>query len=190
MPFDPERDLQPVSLIWEMPNVAVAAAAKVPARTLAEFVAWAKARPNGVTFGSPGVGTSPHLSAELLCRRTGTACTHVPFRGAAQTLPALLSGDVDFALDNLASYVPAIQQGQLRAFAVTSAERWPQLPDVPTMAEAGVPDFVVTSWAAWVVPQGTPRGIVDRLAAALGQLAADQELQQRSIAAGARLVSS
>src|SRR3712207_4837719 len=105
MPFDPERDLQPVSLTWEMPNVAVVAAAKVPAQTLAEFVAWAKARPGGITFGSPGVGTTPHLSGELFCRRTGTTCTHVPFRGAAQTLPSMLSGDVDFALDNLASYV-------------------------------------------------------------------------------------
>jgi tripartite-type tricarboxylate transporter receptor subunit TctC len=190
MPFDPERDLQPVSLTWELPNVAVVSPAKVPARTLAEFIAWAKAQRQGVNLGSPGVGTSPHLSGELFGVRAGVTVTHVPFRGAAQTLPALLSGDVDFAIDNLASYVSAIQQGQLRALAVTSAERWPQLPDVPTMAEAGMPDFVVTSWAGWVVPKGTPRPIVDRLAATQRQLAADQELRQRFLQAGGLLLSS
>jgi tripartite-type tricarboxylate transporter receptor subunit TctC len=190
MPFDPERDLQPVSLTWELPNVAVVAVEKVPARTLAEFIAWAKAQPNGVNLGSPGVGTSPHLSGELFGARAGMTTMHVPFRGAAQTLPALLAGDVDFAIDNLASYVAAIQQGQLRALAVTSAERWPQLPDVPTMAEAGMPDFVVTSWAGWVLPKGTPRAIVDRLADAQRQLAADQDLQQRFLVAGGRLLGS
>jgi hypothetical protein len=87
MPFDPERDLQPVSLTWELPNVAVVASDKVPARTLAEFVAWAKARPTSINLGSPGVGTSPHLSGELFGVRAGVAITHVPFRGAAQTLP-------------------------------------------------------------------------------------------------------
>lgn len=190
MPFDPERDLQPVSLTWELPNVAVVAAAKVPARTLPEFIAWAKAQPTSINLGSPGVGTSPHLSGELFGVRAGVAITHVPFRGAAQTLPALLAGDVDFAIDNLASYVPAIQQGLLRALAVTSAERWPLLPDVPTMAEAGMPDFVVTSWAGWVVPKQTPRAIVDRLTDAQRQLAADQDLQQRFLTAGGRLLSS
>ena len=190
MPFDPERDLQPVSLTWELPNVAVVASDKVPARTLAEFVAWAKARPTSINLGSPGVGTSPHLSGELFGVRAGVAITHVPFRGAAQTLPALLAGDVDFAIDNLASYVPAIQQGLLRALAVTSAERWPLLPDVPTMAEAGMPDFVVTSWAGWIVPKLTPPAIVDRLADTQRQLAADQDLQQRFLTAGGRLVSS
>jgi tripartite-type tricarboxylate transporter receptor subunit TctC len=157
---------------------------------LAEFIAWAKARPNGINLGSPGVGTTPHLSGELFGSRAGLTVTHVPFRGAAQPLPALLAGDVDFAIDNLASYVPAIQQGQLRALAVTSAERWPHLPDVPTMAEAGMPDFVVTSWAGWVLPKGTPRVIVDRLADTQRRLAADQDLQQRFLTAGGRLVAS
>jgi tripartite-type tricarboxylate transporter receptor subunit TctC len=190
MPFDPERDLEPVSLTWELPNVAIVAAEKVPVQTLAEFIAWAKARPNGINLGSPGVGTTPHLSGELFGSRAGLTVTHVPFRGAAQTLPALLAGDVDFAIDNLASYVSAIQQGQLRALAVTSAERWPHLPDVPTMAEAGMPDFVVTSWAGWVLPKGTPRAIVDRLADTQRRLAADQDLQQRFLTAGGRLVAS
>src|ERR1019366_3219590 len=113
MPYDPERDMIPATLTWELPNVFV-----VPAE-------------------------------------------HVPFRGAAQTIPAMLSGAVDFAIDNLASYISLIQSGQMRALAVTSAQRWPTLPAVPTMAEAGVKDFVVTSWAAFVLPTATPRPIVD-----------------------------
>ena len=146
MPYDPERDMIPASLTWELPNVFVVASDYVPAKTMAEFLAWAKQK-GKISFGSPGVGTSPHLSGVLFAQRTGLDAVHVPFRGAAQTIPAMLSGDVNFALDNLASYVSLIQSGKMRALAVTSAQRWPTLPDVPTMAEAGLKDFVVTSWA-------------------------------------------
>jgi tripartite-type tricarboxylate transporter receptor subunit TctC len=189
MPFDADRDLIPVSLTWEYPNVLVVAADHVPAKTLAEFVTWAKARGN-VTFGSPGVGTTPHLSAALFAVRAGISATHVPFRGAAQTIPAMLSGDVTFALDNLASYVAHIESGQMRALGVTSAERWPTLPNVPTMAEAGQPDFVVTSWGAFVVPAATPRPIIDRLSATLREIAADPAVQRRFLLAGARSIAS
>src|SRR5262245_31745584 len=156
MPFDPERDMIPVSLTWELPNVFAIPADHVPAKTLAEFLAWAKQKAQ-VSFGSPGVGTTPHLSGVMFVKRSGVDAIHVPFRGAAQTIPAMLAGDVHFAIDNLASYVPSIQSGKMRALAVTSAQRWPTLPDVPTMGEAGVKDFVVTSWAAFVFPMGTPR---------------------------------
>jgi hypothetical protein len=100
----------------------------------------------------------------LFAARTGINAIHVPFRGAAQTIPAMLAGDVTFAVDNLASYISQIEAGTMRALAVTSAQRWPTLPNVPTMAEAGVPDFVVTSWAAYVMPIATPPAIVDKLA--------------------------
>ena len=166
MPYDPERDIVPVSLTYEMPNVAVVSSQHMPAKTLAEFIAWAKAR-DQVTYGSPGVGTSPHLSGALFANRTGMKAVHVPFRGAAQTIPAMLSGDVHFAIDNLASYISLIESGQMRALAVTSSERWPTLPNVPTMAEAGTSDFVVTSWAAIVVPNGTPRPVIDRVSDAI-----------------------
>jgi tripartite-type tricarboxylate transporter receptor subunit TctC len=189
MPFDADRDIVPVSLTWEFPNVLVVAADHVPAKTLAEFVAWAKARER-VTYGSPGVGTTPHLSAALFARRTGLNATHVPFRGAAQTIPAMLSGDVTFALDNLASYVGTIESGQMRALAVTTAQRWPTLPNIPTMSEAGQPDFVVTSWGAFIVPAGTPRAIIDRLSATLREIAADQAVAQRFLRAGARCIAS
>ena len=112
MPFDAEKDLVAPSLVYELPNVAVVAAQHVPAKTLQEFVAWAKARPNGISIGSPGPGTTPHLSGVLFAARTGVNAVHVPFRGAAQTIPAMLSGDVTFAVDNLASYISQIESGR------------------------------------------------------------------------------
>ncbi len=141
-------------------------------------------------FGSPGIGTSPHLSGVLFVKQTGLDAVHVPFRGAAQTIPAMLAGDVTFAIDNLASYIPQIQSGKMRALAVTSAKRWPTLPDVPTMGEAGVKDFVVTSWAAFVFPAATPREIVDQVSTAMHKIAADPQLQKRFEVAGARCIAS
>ncbi len=190
MPWDIDRDFVPVSLAWELPNVAVVSATHNPAKTLPEFLAWAKKQPKGVSYGSPGVGTSPHLSGALLAARAGYEGVHVPFRGAAQTIPAMLSGDLDFALDNLASYVPVIEEGRMRALAVTSAARFPSLPDVPTMAEAGITDFVVTSWQGFVFPKGTPRPIVDRLNAVMRDLAADPAMQDRFLKAGATIAYS
>jgi tripartite-type tricarboxylate transporter receptor subunit TctC len=190
MPFDAEKDLVSPSLTYELPNVAVVATQHVPARTLQEFVAWAKARPNGISIGSPGPGTTPHLSGVLFAERTGVNAVHVPFRGAAQTIPAMLAGDVNFAVDNLASYVSQIESGAMRALAVTSEKRWPTMPNVPTMTEAGVKDFVVTSWGAYVVPAATPAAIVNRLSAVHKEIASDEALQKRFLAAGGRLLSS
>ncbi len=184
--YDPAKDLAPVGVAWDLPNVAVVAAQHNPARTLAEFIAAAKTKPNGITYGSPGVGTTPHLSGALFCARTGIEGTHVPFRGAAQTIPAMLSGDVDFALDNLASYVPVITGGQMRALAVTSAARWPTMPDIPTMAEAGLPNFVVTSWQGFVFPTGTPRAVIDRVSGALRQITSNEALKDRFLRIGAQ----
>jgi len=189
MPYDPERDMIPASLTWELPNVFVVATDHCPAKTMAEFLSWAKQK-GKISFGSPGVGTSPHLSGVLFAKRTGLDAVHVPFRGASYTIPAMLAGDVNFALDNLTSYMSTIASGKMRALAVTSAQRWPTMPDVPTMAEAGLKDFVVTSWAAYVFPAGTPRPIVDRLSGAMKKIAADPELQKRFQVVGARSMSS
>ncbi|MFN0301913.1 MAG: Bug family tripartite tricarboxylate transporter substrate binding protein [Burkholderiales bacterium] len=190
LPYDPERSFAYVSTFWMNCNVFLVPSQHNPAKTLHEFLAWAKARPQGVTFGSSGAGTTPHLSGEMFRLRTGLKAIHVPSRGAAQTIPMLLSGDLDFGIDNLASYTALLQSGQVRALAVTSAERWPTLPDIPTMAEAGVPDFVVTSWGAFVMPAGTPPAIVDRLSAAIGESAADPAVQKRFLATGARAVAT
>jgi tripartite-type tricarboxylate transporter receptor subunit TctC len=189
MPYDPERDMIPATMTWELPNVFVVPTDHVPAKTVTEFITWAKQKGH-VSFGSPGVGTSPHLSGVLFAKRSGLDAVHVPFRGAAQTIPAMLSGAVDFAIDNLASYISLIQSGNMRALAVTSAQRWPTLPEVPTMAEAGVQDFVVTSWAAFVLPAATPRPVVDKLAGAMKQIAGDVAMQKRFLVAGARILSS
>jgi len=190
MPWDIDRDFVPVALTYELPNVMIASTQHCPATTLAEFNAWAGARPRGITYGSPGVGTTAHLSGALYTQRQKLSAEHVPFRGAAQIIPAMLSGDLTCAIDNLASYIPLIQEGRMRAFAVTDATRWPSLPDIPTMAEAGVPDFVVTSWAAMVAPAGTPRPILDKLNAALRQVTENEAVQKRAQQAGTRLLWS
>lgn len=189
MPFDPERDMIPATLTWELPNVFVVAADYCPAKSVPEFLSWARQKKQS-SFGSPGVGTSPHLSGVMFTKRTGIDAIHVPFRGAAQTIPAMLAGDVTFAIDNLASYVPVIQSGKMRALAVTSAQRWPTLPDIPTMGEAGINNFVVTSWAAFVLPAATPRVIVDKISMAQGKIAAEKAAQDRFLVAGARILSS
>ena len=190
MGHDPERDLLPIALTWEMPNVAVVNPQHVPVQDLKGFIAWAKAKKGGITYGSPGVTTTAHLSGALLAQRAGFDGIHAPYRGAAQIIPTLLTGDLDFALDNLASYLPSIQDGRLRGLAVTSAERWPTLPDIPTMGEAGMADFVVTSWCTLVFPAGVPRPIVDRVNAAIRQVAAEPPVQARYQQVGARVLWS
>jgi len=189
MPFDAERDMIPASLTWELPNVFVVATDHCPAKSVSEFISWAKQK-GRVSYGSPGVGTSPHLSGVMFVKHAGLDAVHVPFRGAAQTIPAMLAGDVNFAIDNLASYVPAISSGKMRALAVTSAQRWPTMAEVPTMGEAGVKDFIVTSWAAFVVPAGTPRPIVEKIAGAMKKIAAEEDVQKRFLVGGARVLSS
>ncbi|WP_426957051.1 Bug family tripartite tricarboxylate transporter substrate binding protein [Muricoccus radiodurans] len=186
VPYDTERDLKPLALGWDFPNIAVVAPTKVQARTMGEFIAYARGKRNGVTYGSTGVGTTTHLSSAMLFNRLGIEATHVPYRGAAQIQPALLSGDIDFAIDGLASYGGMIESGQFRALAVTSAERWPTVPNVPTMAEAGVPDFIVTVWGGFVVPAATPAPVADRLSAAFKAAAEDPATIERFARVGAR----
>jgi tripartite-type tricarboxylate transporter receptor subunit TctC len=190
LPYDPQRDFQPISMHWELPNVLVVSAQHNPANSLQEFIAWAKAQRNGASFGSPGVGTTAHLTGSLFTSRLGIDGTHVPFRGAAQIIPAMLAGDLNFVIDNLASYIPVIQEGRVKAFAVTSAERWPTLPNIPTMAEAGVPDLVVTSWCAMAFPAGVPAPIVERAAATIREIKEDTAFAERFLRAGARPVWS
>jgi tripartite-type tricarboxylate transporter receptor subunit TctC len=190
MPWDIDRDFVAVALTYEMPNVVVVSSQHCPARTLSEFIDWTRARPQGISYGSPGVGTTAHLSGALMASRLKLNAEHVPFRGAAQIIPAMLSGDLTVAVDNLASYIPVIQEGRMRAFAVTGAERWPSLPDLPTMAEAGMPDFIITSWAAFVAPAATPRPIVDKLNAALKVISSDEAVQRRALNAGTKLLWS
>lgn len=190
LPFDMNRDFSWISAMWDMPNVLAVPTQYVPARNVQEFIAWARERPGGVSYGSAGIGSTIHLSGAYLVARAGLQGTHVPFRGAAQTIPAMLSGDVQFAVDNLASYVGVIQEGRIRALAVTMSERWPTLPDVPTMAEAGIDNFNVSPWHFWAGPAGMPREIAERLSREVRAAWANPALQRRAIEMGARLTGS
>ena len=190
LPYDAQKDFAWISAMWDLPNVAVVPAQHVPARTLAEFVTWAKARPAGVSYGSSGVGTTIHLSGAYLMAQAGIRAEHVTFGGAAQTIPAMLSGDSQVAVDNLASYVGVIQEGRMKALAVTTRERWPGLPDVPTMADAGFAGLSYGPWHLWAAPAGTPRPVIDRLSQEIRTAFADPALQQRAIGMGARLLGT
>ena len=187
--YEPVKDFAYGSTFFENCNMLIVAS-QHPSKTLQEFVTWARKQPQGVKYGSPGVGTTPHLSSELFRARTGIPMLHIPFRGVAQSMPALLSGDTDFAIENVASYMSMIKAGKVRALAVTSKDRWPTLPDVPTMSEAGLPNFLITSWGAFVFPRGTPPAIADKLAAEIKAIAADPAVQQRFLDIGARIISS
>lgn len=190
MPFDPERDFAPVSMLWRAPNTLFVSAEKNPARSLAEFIAWAKTRKQGVTFGSAGAGTTPHLCGELFKLRTGLEATHVPYRDSGQRLLSLVSGDLDFTIDNVANYGGLLRDGKVRALAVTAEKRWPTVPDAPTMAEAGLPDFVIMSWGALVAPRGTPRPVVDRLSEAVRDIIANPAVKERFMSVGGEAVAS
>ena len=189
MPHDPETDFAYASMIWENCNVFVVAP-QHPAKSMQELIAWSRNQTKGANIGSAAIGTSPHLAAVLFRVRTGIPGVHIPFPGGAQSLTALIAGDTDFAIDNIASCLSLIRAGRVRALAVTSDYRWPALPDVPTTAEAGVKDFVLTSWGALVLPKGTPPAIVNKLSMAVQEIAADPALQQRFMNAGAKVVSS
>jgi tripartite-type tricarboxylate transporter receptor subunit TctC len=169
--FDVRKDLAGVTLVASLPNVLVINP-DVPARTLAEFVALNRANPGKITFASGGIGTSPHLCAVMFGLEIGAPNTHVPYRGSAPASQDLIAGQVQAQFDSVGSAIGQIKAGKLRALAVTSAQRAPQLPDVPTMAEGGVRNFVVDSWSALMAPKKTPPAIVNRLASEVDKILA------------------
>jgi tripartite-type tricarboxylate transporter receptor subunit TctC len=185
--YDPAKDFTYVSRIWENFNVVVVSA-EHPAKNMKEFIAWGKDQPKGVTFSSSGVGTTPHLAGELFAKRTGVKGVHVPFRSSATI--EVVAGTVDFAIDNVASWVPQIRAGKARALAVTSSDRWNSLPEIPTMGEVGLPDFVITSWGAFVMPPGTPAAITAQLSKAIQEILSQPEVKERFLKIGARAVPS
>ncbi|MCW0232174.1 MAG: tripartite tricarboxylate transporter substrate binding protein [Ferrovibrio sp.] len=160
--YDPVKDFAPVSLVAMVANVLVVHPS-VPAKNVQEFVALAKSQPGKLNFGTPGNGTSGHLSAELFKTMTGTDMVHVPYRGSGPMLTDLLGGNVQFTFDNLPSALPHIRSGALRALGVTTPKRWPSTPDIPTIAEQGLPDYSATAWFAMYAPAKTPAAIVAKL---------------------------
>lgn len=176
--YDPLKDFEPIGLIAKIPNILVINE-KLPIKTVAEFVQFAKESPSGITFASSGSGSSIHLSGEMFKMVAKLNMLHVPYRGSAPAMNDLLGGQVQSMFDNTPSALPHVRGGKLRAIAITSAQRSPLLPDVPTLAESGFPGFEVQSWFGLAAPAGTPRPVVDRLNAELVKVLTNPDVRQR-----------
>jgi tripartite-type tricarboxylate transporter receptor subunit TctC len=166
LPFDPRASFSQVSIAVSVPHVLVVPNS-VPAKTVAEFVALAKANPGKMFFGSGGPGTNTHMGGELFKSLAGVDLVHVPYRGAGAVLPDLLGGTVQMLVNAVPTTLPLIRSSQLRPLMVTSEQRLSVLPDVPSAAEAGLPDMVMKFWVGFAVPAGTPPAVVERLNAAV-----------------------
>ncbi|MFC4274557.1 Bug family tripartite tricarboxylate transporter substrate binding protein [Achromobacter aloeverae] len=177
LPYKPS-DFAPITLVISVPNVLEVNAAQ-PVKTAAELVAMLKQDPSKRSFGSSGSGQSPHMSAELFKERTGVDATHVPYKGAGPAVAALLANQFTFMIDNLPSSMPSIKAGKLRALAVTGEKRSPELPDVPTMKEAGIDNMVVTAWFGLLAPAGTPAPVIDKLYQAARQGLASPDIAKK-----------
>jgi len=182
--YEPQKDFDPVGLIAKVPNILVVHNA-LPVKTLADYVAFAKAQPQGISFASAGSGSSIHLSAEMFKMIAKLNMLHVPYRGSAPAVTDLIGGQVQSMFDNAPSALPHIQGGRLRAVAITSLQRSPLLPDLPTVAESGYPGFDVQSWFGLAVPHGTPQPVVDKLNAELNKVLALPEVKKRLAEMGA-----
>ncbi|MEP7030215.1 MAG: tripartite tricarboxylate transporter substrate binding protein [Pseudolabrys sp.] len=165
--YDPIKSFAPVAMVSLLPPVFVVNV-DVPAKSIKEFVAYAKANPGKLNYGS-ALGTPPHLSGALFTARAGINVSFIPYKGAAQSVADLLGGTTQFSIDSLTSYYPLIKEGKVRALAVASAQRWPDLPGVPTMIESGFPGFITDAWTAVVAPAGTPQAIIDKLNSAINE---------------------
>ncbi len=177
MPYDMVRDFAPVSLVASTPNLLVVNN-DLPVKTVSDLITYMKANPNKLSFGSPGVGTSVHVSGELFKSMTGTTMTHVPYKGRQYAIPDLVGGSIQLMFDNMPSAIPMAREGKIRAVAVTSATRSPAAPEIPTVAET-IPGFEATSWFAIFAPANTPRPIIDRLNAEIQRVYKLPEVQQR-----------
>jgi tripartite-type tricarboxylate transporter receptor subunit TctC len=183
LPFSIERDFAPVSMLTSLPNV-LEVNLDLPIHSVGELIAYARAHPDALNFGSGGTGTSVHLSGELFKVLTGVSMVHVPYRGAAAALNDVIAGQVQLMFDNLPGSIEQIRGGRVRALAVTAAARSPALPDLPTIAEAGVPDYEASSWFGVMAPVKTPPEIVARLNRAFVTVLALPDIQQRLAALG------
>lgn len=182
--FDPQRDLPGVCRLARMPNVLIVRAA-LPIHSVQDLVAYIRANPREANFSSASSGTSSHLSGLLFAERMGVEVTHVPYRGTAPSMQAVLNGQVLFNIDNAPVSRALVQQGALRAIGVSTAERATTMPELPTLQEQGVPDFDVSSWYGIAAPAATPRAIVDRLAAVMLEGMADPDIARRFREVGA-----
>ena len=184
MPFDPARDFAPVSLAFST-DLVIAVAAALPAKTLGDFVRYAKERPGAVSYASSGAGTTTHAATELFRLAAGVELLHVPYRGSGPAMNDLVAGNIQLMVDQVASAIGQIRDGRVRALAVTGAERHPLLPEVPTVAEAGLPGARASSWGGVVAPARTPAPAVEKANAAVRDAVAQPSVRERMAAAGA-----
>jgi tripartite-type tricarboxylate transporter receptor subunit TctC len=181
--YDPLKDLVPVTITGELPNVLVVAPSN-PANSVADLVAQAKAKPGELTYGSSGVGASLHLSGVILEQRTGARLQHVPYRGAPAAVLAVINGEVAMGFFNAPTVIPQIKAGKLKALAFTAKNRSPLLPEVPTMKEAGVADFVVAVWLGFAVPAGTPANVVARFNTEINRISQLPQVRDKLLVQG------
>jgi tripartite-type tricarboxylate transporter receptor subunit TctC len=176
--FDPVKDFAPITQVVYTPNL-LAVPADLPVNSVAELVAYARAQPGKVTFGSAGVGTSQHLAGELFKTMAGIDITHVPYRGIAAVMPDLLAGRISMVFGNITAVLPLVREGRLRALAVTSPRRWASVPDLPTMIEVGYKDFDSTAWFGLMAPAGTPQPIIDKIHQEAVRILARPDIRKR-----------
>ena len=188
-PYDAGKDFDYITIPVQAPNVLVASP-RQKARTVAEVIATLKAQPGQLTFASSGNGSSDHLSAELFWQQTGTTGVHVPYKGGAPAITDLLGGQVDFSFQNVNAVLPHLRSGKLTAIAVTGTKRSPVLPDVPTLAEAGVKDAEVYSWQGMAAPKGLPADVKAKLAQAAIAAIKQPEVEKRFVEQGLEIVAN
>jgi tripartite-type tricarboxylate transporter receptor subunit TctC len=187
--WDVQKSFEPVSFLMSAPSV-LAVSPNFPARNLKELIEQAKARPGKMSYGSTGMGSTPHVAGEVFKQRTGTFITHIPYKGASGALADLIAGHIDMAFMTALSALPHLKEGKIRPIAVAAPRRLPQLPDLPTMAEAGLEGFTSDSWNGLLAPAGTPAAVIDRLYGAVVKAVAQPEMRDKLTAQGAVLVGS
>jgi tripartite-type tricarboxylate transporter receptor subunit TctC len=183
LPYDPAADFAPVALVASVPFMLIVNPS-LPVHSVPELIALAKQKPGQLSFGSSGVGGPPHLFTELLKTMTGIEMTHIPYKGTAQAMTDVIAGHVPIIFSDLAPAIPQLKAGRLRALGISSAVRFAGMPDIPPLAESGVPGFDAVSWLALVAPAATPPEVVDKLHATVKQIMAEPAVQQRFIDLG------
>lgn len=186
LPYDPRRDFQPITLLALFPGVLVVNN-NVPAKTVKELISLAKAQPGKLNYAAGTTGASAHLSGELFKTMAGVDIVHIPYKGTAAQLTSVIAGESQLTFASLPAALPHVQSGRVRALAIGSAKRSPTLPDLPTVAESGLPGFDVSAWNGILAPRGTPRPIVDRLNAEIHRIAQLPEVKKRAAEQGAEL---
>ncbi|WP_219214874.1 Bug family tripartite tricarboxylate transporter substrate binding protein [Variovorax boronicumulans] len=189
LPYDAVKDFAPVTIVASTPNI-IAVHPSVPAKNLQELLALARAQPGKLNYGSTSLGGSPHMSAELLKMMAHVDMLHVPYKGAAPMLTDLMGGQVQVGFDNLPSTINFVRSGKVRAIAVTTAQRWPGAPEIPTVAESGVPGYEVSGWFGLLAPAGTPPAVLKTIQQAIAEAVKQPEVNKQMLDLGAQPVAN